>query len=1698
MDALLPSEVARLVLGYLQEQRCDEAAKLFMETSPLLQEVHVVAKRGGRYSTRVGGSSLADILDKYCSVNAMIQDKLSKVSDSEQLKHCNDLLEQLRYLLDGSTRSHKFVVNINMPQNSPAGTFGSPSLSGSSKKRHLSHSEKSKRAARSLNNALEKSVENCEQRICDNIETTPHGTISHGSVLAKSNHSQNLVDKDIEICNGLGDITSSAKENGNAVTTTHPDLHSTTPNLINNDNNHAHNNFELESAKTKCTAETSTEELMSYSSAEVQTRPCDFLDFESEINDDPIQNLTIITKELMQRSELTERIAENINKSMIPVEGREENPNESVADANKSLLTEFDNAIKSVVDATNNDPVFEGFLKEIFAVGESEEDSDGRKNQTHHVNAGEVIEIESGALESEKCDTHDGPPNESDVPLKQRLRSGSLRPQVVNLDDEEKENSSSLEDQNAQAVMNIVNVIASKRNSLTLESEPIIIDPALSNDHPVDSVETDPLAGVPPDHGVEDGKSKTSEKPRAKRARKPRKVTKKKIPPALEEVPTVPTLILCSEEEALARGLDGNYRPIAPKPGSVVSEPQQRKIVLRTVNVPRHLLTPSQIELLQVPQSSPLKMPQLSQPSPLKIPPKIVLGPGSAVKHQPQESITLYGSGSSPANTITSNNTGGTPSAEFRMGSISSMPIINLDEATVSLATGTGLSPFFKICSGNGPTFTLSPTEKGVIAAAPDTATSTDATEGSDGANICIYEEKPPIEQIEEALTEVPAQVIEAVKREIESRTRTTSSSGDGIIAKRTPRSLLRSRSKNNRLSLSTPRRRRSHVRALDFGTPAKFHGQGIVEEEPPPPPPPRRVPIATRSPAPKLVANWNKISGIGLIIGSGDSSASETSADCFSSPEKLPKQPKQDQQSQSQQPKSAPKTTAPGPPPKSWDSDLRNLVGPGSEEPEETRTRAKNSRKPRKKVANGACLSIKDCAVATPEFPVTPCIVLTPKFMNDDDPANRKPSPYYEPELQPTPKTVVEEIVLETTATTTTTTVAKLVVKKDEPELQKNEQLIERAKSIDIVPAPNHDSGDESTDSDSSRKSSKADDSLPSSPVHAESGEPALDSSSANNSVNNSADNSANNSANTSASSAQIQQQIVNDTEQTPEERVEDRQRADFLSPTSMKAIAGSGEGDEPTEIVKETPAKMLVDEEAIISDTPCVSEAERAARRDSLTGLTSKMTAIIGASQPTNSKTNLENEPAPNGANSSPTKDGNQLSTSVKPKIVDIQKLAPGDGMTLQLSKMMQTESQRLNPLSVLKDNTSCDASKVHFSVQLEEKRQRLVAKLKQTNTKAPAKKVTDDGKPRRSAPGKKGIDTDKVVSSTSDQLEKIEKRIDINDPAKSKTNNTYGNAKYSSELTTNESVSRKSSERGISSPSKKVSKVNQSRDQDEKLNAISSSKKATNQCPSASSSSASSSSSQSTVATVAVKATGAVADHPKGISKSRVDQVKRDLFSDDEVNDQRTTRSQTARQVTIDSQKKESDKVAEKAIPGVLECLQLRPANKSDLEMEKESEDEYGFRDNSTTECGEISFVYDESVPIKKRKRKYSSSELQNEYTIQFPDEAQILRVTELEEMFKIAPTSKKKKVSCSKKKHDSRKHREISPERPLANSSPVTKVSKKSHSHEKKKSCKRKHSPLKETKVEKKTKIDPQALFNKIKVDEFLKAVHVPEK
>ncbi|XP_003426058.1 titin isoform X1 [Nasonia vitripennis] len=2038
MDSLLPSEIARLVLGYLQEQKCEGAAKTFLETSPLLQECHLVAQRGGKYSTKVGGLNLMDILEKYCAVNAMVQEKLSRVTDNETLRHSNDLLDQLRYLLDGSSssRGHRFVVNISVPsQSSPSGPLRSPIISGSNRKRHHSSSERGKRISRTLSNMMDKNAQNTVTQSCDTVEATPLESLPGHKASTKQNDLENQINTNDKYFNKIDPMIPAPKiprfdVPSSSTTNTQP----VEPSLGLSSKINVHSNYKdqgteaipiiepLQPVQTpsKCTSGTNTDELMNYCTAEVQTGPCDIIESESDINDEPIENLSMLTKKLLQRTELHKRIAENINKAIMPVETplREDNVCEHPTEANLSLLNDFDTTIKSIVQATETDPVFEDFLNEIFKVGETDtspdEDSDGKNNKIsnneNYPQNTDMIGTDHNCEVMEPIKLNEQKTDGSEVPLKQRLRS-SFRSQNTNIDEEDKDTNSLLENQNAEAIMSIVNVVTSKRNSLAsseeFNGEFLSIEPVPEN--PVVH-EPQPEAIVEPEVKKSEDKIKPS-KSTTKKTKKP------KPPKPIPEPPeVVPTLILCSEKDVESlMHQSQSYMPIAPKPDEATPPIAESapKIYLRTVNVPRHLINPTAIELSKAANPQILQMLQQQVGSPQK-----AVGDGGPIvssatsdqivvpiavtdeKHRAKDGDCTTATSAVPAGCVPGSSEsitlygGAGDATEMKVSPISSMPIISLDDSTIGLTAGTGLSPYFKDHIIGGDSIEADSTKKDEEMEAEQVEVQDSAKESENPkitANTTADTEddcpEPVVLQVEPDEEELAANALEEKPEEKQGSVKSDNVITTEIIAKHTPRTLLRSRAKNNRLSLSTPRRRNSHVRALDFNTPMK-HGTarkvpqsctrsksvcraGLFKSPPFTGATPNvninllpelqpivkkvrtiapmnpiiypQVPIATRSPAPKLQGNWAKYTGIGMIL--GETSTSE------SSPEKTPQQetaakipapiPELAEESIEEVPEKKAQDLCvnnvekPISEKKSWDSDLRRIVGAQViEEESKSRTRkfrrasirkkgssaskatksdapgdgdakdktqdqkttkdnkktepdSKNakttdddnanepidkintsvevgtetahkteitppsalpvSKKPHleglsvsksnvendKNVKNSTIpknspvnvtitrfpdmldletprktevtiyvpptprllvtpgdglkinkskvdLKIKDC-VDTPDFPKTPCIVVTPKIVEEED-NDKKPSPYYEPEdEQPAKfKEIVTEKVVMQVQETTTVTIQKNVIElqenksieiteygvieenmnqKDQDEQTKSEdnskEIVEETSIEEANVSANSsansysDSDDDSSDSDSSSSSSSSNsstsstssnssgESSPTKSVIREATEVASQISPESSptksvikeatetvaqidpasspiksiiqepteaAIQSSPELSPNKSINqetTDVTSQSFRKDFsMTESEINSPERLmqnfsnigqEELDRLEAISrensPTKVFSVTKEPSDDE----VKETPAKQENMIEAVIGDTPSVTDAERALRRDSLTNLTSKISAIITTSQ---SDRSLATSSAATSEESCVTSTGKSGL-----KIKSIENVAPND-LTKKVSEMLHLEIQKNQRLAISQrkavvNNIVIDAK---LSQQLEEKRLRMLAKL--NGQKSP--KVT--GKGKKLIATKKSAETEKFVSSTTDnRKDKTKQQIEsdklVYNSAKNVEKSKSGNVKLADKKTEEAKESRK----GKSKASlKKKTAQNDQLSKTEVANNEANLKKAEKGAM------------KSTAKETSVTATTITitAENVKQISKSKVDQVKRDLFSDEEINDQRTTRSQTARRTTSDGQKNSNAgdrhdanapfNNSKEELPGVLECLQLIPANKSDHEsgnhdLGNETFDNCG-PSNSQSNVQDISIVYDESVPIKKRKRQYSTGDLETTYSFTFPEEGitQILTLTECSELFKMTPKYGKPKATSSPKKSPTKVKKsniKILEKPPMPTSALNARVGKLDE--RKKKVCKRKTTPIKEDQVvEKKTKVDPQALFKKIKVDEFLKLVH----
>ncbi|KAK0093274.1 hypothetical protein PV326_013920 [Microctonus aethiopoides] len=945
MHGILPSEIARLVLDYLETSSCPEAARVFLETSPDLQECRRVAATGGKFITRVFGLTLINILYTFCDIYGLVQERLTKINADERLRRCGDLCEQLRTLID-DCRGQRFFVNINVPAqstnninniNNNNATGGSPIITSSIRKRRHSGPANKEKCNRSSKSQSLPCNETNDPNNC-NANKIKALSSSSSSSLAAAASSGVAVDppvmtkpavnfKEPQSSNLLCDETpvpcsSTVGESQNGVQLSSSSSSSSSTSSSSQDHNEKNNqpltkvsnnlcitnNEKLSKKKDNLTPKklstgTDTQELMTYSTAEVQTTPYDVMEFESETTDEPVENLSLLTKELLNRTELQERIADNINKAILPTDGlslKDLSFSECIAgnECNTSIMTELNNAIKSIVTATEKDPVFERFFDEIFQAdieGEQDQDDDTRRNIIHSNES----PIDASPKTMDECPTEAENNIIIDDPSKDKNSQLNVESEIIQTNAEFVNDPSTkidavdnqlLEDVNAAAVMSIINAKNKLSEKIAMETE--ISSNKQLNDpkynfpvtNIIDGINNPPISNVDlkqNDQKISQDKNSqiipienNSSNVIKKLGRKSR-VTK----PKQKSIPTetvVPTLIVCNKndinvtstvlpvrlfnnietENNICDGQKSQYVPIAPKnPSGPV--PSTTTLYLRTVNVAKKIST------------SNTNKPKVDK----KINDETIQNNNIVVpieKKSTTEAITLYG--------ISENNL-------TEVLEPTSLPTINIDDP-VSFSD-SGLSPFLKF---NKKTTQPTTANEQIINTNPD-----------DNTILRI---------------------------------------ADCDITKRTPKSLLKSRSMNHRLSLSTPRRRSGHIRALDFSTPPKEintsrrlseadacpyqiksinNSKSICRTSLFKTPPfdnspvdkqknsrSIKTPSADSSPVPKLYGGWDKISGVGTILGC----VSPTVPSLISSSSSLSSIPKNNSTIK-----------------KSWDADLRESL---------------------------------------------------------------------------------------------------------------------------------------------------------------------------------------------------------------------------------------------------------------------------------------------------------------------------------------------------------------------------------------------------------------------------------------------------------------------------------------------------------------------------------------------------------------------------------------------------------------------------------------------------------------------------------------------------------------------------------------------------------------------------------------------------
>ncbi|KAF6206928.1 hypothetical protein GE061_018164 [Apolygus lucorum] len=177
MDFLLPNEIARLVYGYLEEEQCTSAAKLFLETSSHLKECVNMAVKGRRFNTKVLGMGLIEILDLLAEVTCYIQsvERGASTNDLTLAEFIHQLRVTLKIGSAGHTADKPVYLRITVPSRPKKKKSKTPDVSPSHPKVVHDGSQKSledsSESSVSQSHALQLLLENkaLHQKLAENI-----------------------------------------------------------------------------------------------------------------------------------------------------------------------------------------------------------------------------------------------------------------------------------------------------------------------------------------------------------------------------------------------------------------------------------------------------------------------------------------------------------------------------------------------------------------------------------------------------------------------------------------------------------------------------------------------------------------------------------------------------------------------------------------------------------------------------------------------------------------------------------------------------------------------------------------------------------------------------------------------------------------------------------------------------------------------------------------------------------------------------------------------------------------------------------------------------------------------------------------------------------------------------------------------------------------------------------------------------------------------------------------------------------------------------------------------------------------------------------------------------------------------------------------------------------------------------------------
>ncbi|XP_014216277.1 protein piccolo [Copidosoma floridanum] len=127
--ALLPSEISRLVYGFLLEENCKKTAAIYLSECPNLEECRYVVSQGKHFVSTHHTLALTEILEKFCQINEIVQKQVEKSNKLNGVKKYNDIVVLIKLLFEESK-----IQQLHNSSNGPFDFFNKPSDSGENEK----------------------------------------------------------------------------------------------------------------------------------------------------------------------------------------------------------------------------------------------------------------------------------------------------------------------------------------------------------------------------------------------------------------------------------------------------------------------------------------------------------------------------------------------------------------------------------------------------------------------------------------------------------------------------------------------------------------------------------------------------------------------------------------------------------------------------------------------------------------------------------------------------------------------------------------------------------------------------------------------------------------------------------------------------------------------------------------------------------------------------------------------------------------------------------------------------------------------------------------------------------------------------------------------------------------------------------------------------------------------------------------------------------------------------------------------------------------------------------------------------------------------------------------------------------------------------------------------------------------------------